>query len=67
MEIFELYDSARESAETHREMTDEEADLRNEDLRGEQDSRRWIVYDCVDDDSISSFPGNSGKPLMRRM
>lgn len=47
MEIFELYDTARESAETQREMTDEEAELRNEDLREKQDSRRWIVHDCV--------------------
>jgi hypothetical protein len=55
MEIFELYDSARGSADTQREMTDEEADLRNEDLRAKQDSRRWIVYDCHSDYSISSF------------
>jgi hypothetical protein len=45
MEIFELYDSARGSPETRREMTDEEANLRNEDLREKQDSRRWIIYD----------------------
>jgi len=55
MEIFELYDGAKGSTETQREMTDEEADLRNEDLREKQDSRRWIVYDCLGDDSISSF------------
>jgi hypothetical protein len=56
MEIFELYDSARGSAETQREMTDEEADLRNEDLRAKQDSRRWIVCDCLGGYSISLFP-----------
>ena len=65
MEIFELYDSARGSAETQREMTDEEADVRNEDLRAKQDSRRWIVYDCLGY-SFSLFPDNSEKLLMRR-
>ena len=45
MQVFELYDSTNGSAETHREMTDEEANLRNEDFREKQDSRRWVVCD----------------------
>lgn len=49
MEIFELYDSASESAEAQREMTGEEAGLRNENLKENQDSRRWIVCDCLGD------------------
>jgi len=53
MEIFRLHDSASGSAETEREMTDEEADLRNEDLTTRQDSRRWIVCDCLGGYSIS--------------
>ena len=55
MEIFELFDNARGSTETHREMTVEEADLRNKDLREKQDSRRWIVYDSLGDYSISTL------------
>jgi len=46
VQVFEFYDSTNGSAETHREMTDDEADLRNEDLRDKQDSRRWVVWDC---------------------
>lgn len=37
---------ARGVAETQLEMTDAEVDLRNKDLREQQDSRRWTVYDC---------------------
>jgi hypothetical protein len=66
MEIFELYDCARGSADTQREVTDQEADLRNEDLRAKQDSRRWIVYDCLGSYSISLFSDNSETLLMRR-
>ena len=46
MQVFELYYSTNGSGEIHREMTDDEADLRNEDLREKLDSRRWVVCDC---------------------
>lgn len=52
MQVFELYDSANGSSESHLEMTSEEAHLRNEDLKGKQDSRRWVVCEypyCLGD------------------
>jgi len=43
MQVFELYDSIRGASEAHLEMTSEEAQLRNEDLQEQKDSRRWIL------------------------
>ena len=58
MQVFELYDSTNGSPETHREMTDEEADLRNGDLREKQDSRRWVVCDCPYPYIVTGFSAN---------
>ena len=58
MQVFELYDSTSGSLETHREMTDEEADLRNEDFRERQDSRRWVVCDCAYPYIVTGFSEN---------
>jgi hypothetical protein len=58
VQIFQLYDGTNGSAETYREMTDEEADLRNEDLKERQDSRRWVVCDDLDDYAISAHSEN---------
>jgi hypothetical protein len=49
VQVFELYNSTNGLAETHHEMTDEEADLRNEYLREKQDSRRWVICDGLDE------------------
>ena len=58
VQVFELYDITNGSLETHREMTDRAADLRNGDLREKQDTRRWVVCDCSYPYIVTGFSEN---------
>ena len=60
MQLFELFDSASGLSEVYREMTHDEAQLRNDELKCKRDSRRWI--ECEEEERLAHdlFVGHIG-------
>jgi len=57
--VFELYDYASSSCLLHQEMTPEEAELRNRQLRAKGDGQQWIL--CEDYESTGCCTRQSGR------